>query len=61
VALTSELESLIDEGFGSKATGEDAFDALMALFGMIEVIDGRRPEGPLQGGKWEGWILGQSP
>ena len=61
VALTSELELLIDEGFGSKATGKDAFDALMGLFGMIEVIDGRRPEGPLQGGKWEGWILGQSP
>jgi hypothetical protein len=60
VALSPELESLIDEGFGPKATGEDAFDAVMGLFGMIEVIDGRRPEGPLHGGKWEGWILGQS-
>jgi hypothetical protein len=60
VVLSPELESLIGEGFGSRADGEDAFDAVMGLFGMIEVIDGRRLEGPLQQGKWEGWILGQS-
>jgi hypothetical protein len=60
VVLALELESLIGEGFGSRADGEDAFDAVMGLFGMIEVIDGRRLEGPLQRGKWEGWILGQS-
>jgi hypothetical protein len=60
VALTPELASLIAEGFGPRADGEDAFDAVMGLFGMIEVIDGRRQEGPLCEGKWEGWILGQS-
>jgi hypothetical protein len=60
VALTTELESLISKGFGPRADGEDAFDAVMGLFGMIEVIDGRRPEGPLHEDKWEGWILGQS-
>lgn len=60
VAITSELTSLIDEGLGPRSDGEDAFDAVMGLFGMIEVIDGRRPEGPLQRSQWEGWILGQS-
>jgi hypothetical protein len=60
VILTPKLGSLINNGFGPQADGEDAFDAVMGLFGMIEVIDGRRPEGPMHEGKWEGWILGQS-
>jgi hypothetical protein len=60
ITPTSELAALIGDGFGPKADGEDAFDAVMGLFGMIEVIDGRRPEGPLHEDKWEGWILGQS-
>lgn len=59
VILTPTLVSLINDGFGPHADGEDAFDAVMGLFGMIEVIDGRRPEGPMHEGKWEGWILGQ--
>lgn len=38
-----------------------AFDAAMGLFGMIEVVDGGRAEGPAVGAdKWEGWILGQA-
>jgi hypothetical protein len=60
VLLAPDLVSLLDDGFGPRADGEDAFDAVMGLFGMIEVIDGRRPEGPLHESKWEGWILGQS-
>jgi hypothetical protein len=60
VMLAPELISLIDEGFGSRAAGEDAFDAVMGLLGMIEVVDGRRSEGPLHRSEWEGWILGQS-
>jgi hypothetical protein len=60
VILAPELVSLINDGFGPTAAGEDAFDAVMGLFGMIEVIDGRRPEGPLRQSRWEGWILGQS-
>jgi len=54
VELTAELTSLISAGFGPKADGEDVFDAVMGLFGMIEVIDGRRVESPLHERKWEG-------
>jgi hypothetical protein len=53
------LVSLLEDGFGHRADGEDAFDAVVGLFGMIQVVDGRRPEGSLHEGKWEGWILGQ--
>ncbi len=60
IALSPELSSLIGEGFGPRADGEDAFDAVMGLFGMIAVVEGRRLEGPSQRSKWEGWILGQS-
>jgi hypothetical protein len=46
----------------SHADGEDAFDAITGLCGMIEVADGRRAEAP--DALWtshqrEGWILGQ--
>jgi len=60
VIMTPTLVSLIEDGFGPRADGEDAFDAVLGLCGMIEVIDGRRPEGPMHKGNWEGWILGQS-
>ncbi len=59
VALSSDLVALMGNGFGTLPEGEDAFDAVMGLLGMIEVIDGRRSEGPMQPNKWEGWILGQ--
>lgn len=51
------------EVFGSRSSGETAFDALLGLPAMIEVVDGRRPEmstfvlseAPMR----EGWILGR--
>jgi hypothetical protein len=50
-------------GFGPSKSGEDPFDALVGLLGMIEVVDGRRDEGGSSAadGAWEGWILGQDP
>lgn len=51
----------ITEGFGSDGAGEDRFDAIVGLLGMLEVVDGRSDEGvPAIGEvrKWEGWILG---
>ena len=60
IALTSELASLIDQGFGQRAEGEDAFDAVMGLFSMIEIVGGRRPAGEAECDGWEGSILGQS-
>ena len=57
------LLEMIDDGFGSDASGEDRFDALMGLFPMIEIVEGRHTEGvpDLVGCRdWEGWILGRS-
>lgn len=50
-------------GFGPEATGEDAFDALIGLLGLIEVASGLRPPGPEDDPavrRFEGWILGQA-
>ncbi len=62
VRLTPELREGILRGFGPSAAGEDPFDAVIGLFGMINVLLGRRPPGdpppgPLR--EIEGWILGQ--
>jgi hypothetical protein len=53
--------SMLD-GFGAGGEGEDPFDALAGLCGMIEVVDGRRAEAPdvtTLSKSREGWILGQ--
>lgn len=50
-------------GFDAGSVGEDQFDALVGLFGILDVIDGHRAEGPIGDAKihsLEGWILGQS-
>jgi hypothetical protein len=63
ITLTPAVAAEVERGFGSDATGEDRFDALMGLFGMIEVASGRRPaSGDLgrHSTQWEGWIFGQS-
>ncbi len=67
VRLNPQLERLIQVGFGPGAEGEDPFDAIVGLFGMLNIVLGFRPEGiqfPDEG--WseiicnvEGWILGQ--
>jgi hypothetical protein len=62
-AFSPDLIAQIEDGFGSQSNGEDAFDALIGLLGMIEVVDGRRAEYPPSrddGEGWEGWILGQA-
>ena len=63
VTLPEEIETQITSGFGAREDGEDAFDALAGLCGMIEVADGRRAEAPDAMASWirhEGWILGQT-
>jgi len=62
VMFGAELASLICDGFGAREDGEDAFDAITGLCGMIEVADGRRAEAPdalWTSNPCEGWILGQ--
>ncbi|OWV84946.1 DUF429 domain-containing protein [Rhizobium sp. R693] len=58
---TGLLQPFIGDGFGSDKSGEDRFDAVVGLLGMLDVVDKRRGEGipaidAIQ--KWEGWILG---
>ena len=61
VAFTEEASEALADGFGAKSNGEDQFDAALGLLKMIEVVDGRRREGPETSSEqaaWEGWILG---
>lgn len=62
VDLSGELKREMENGFGRH--GDDAFDAVVGLFGMLEVVLGHRcpydpPKGPLT--KVEGWMLGREP
>jgi hypothetical protein len=63
LVLSPALVDSLRGGFGASAEGEDRFDALLGLCGMIEVIEGRRSDGApanAQVRDWEGWIFGQS-
>lgn len=63
IDLAPELEAEIEDGFGSGADGEDRFDAVVGLLGMLNVVLGRRSEGHPRdddGLRIEGWIMGQS-
>lgn len=57
------LKAMIAAGFGTDAAGEDRFDSLIGLLGLIGVMDGRRadfiPADPMIRA-WEGWVLGQT-
>jgi len=60
--LDNTLHDSILDGFGDRLTSEDQFDALIGLYGMINVLGGNHPAGePLtpQASTVEGWIFGQ--
>lgn len=61
VGTTPRLE--IEDGFGDGKDGEDRFDAVVGLVGMLQVVFGQRasgePDDPIVR-SIEGWILGQS-
>jgi hypothetical protein len=60
VSLSASAVAAVSTGFGPSPGGEDPFDAMMGLFKMIEVAEGRRPEATEQFDEvWEGWILGR--
>jgi hypothetical protein len=62
VTIAPAVEADITDGFGAQSNGEDRFDALLGLLGMIEVVADWRPEAVYPPGapsSWEGWILGQ--
>lgn len=53
--------SSIETGFGQDGNGEDRFDALVGLLGMIDVVMGQRSDGAPDSTvvtRLEGWILG---
>jgi hypothetical protein len=63
VDLETCLVNEISDGFGTDARGDDRFDAVVGLFGMLNVVLGRRPAGAPDDDvirRLEGWILGQS-
>ncbi|HSN74341.1 MAG TPA: hypothetical protein VL334_04490 [Anaerolineae bacterium] len=41
VNLDSELRTAIEDGFGATADGEDRFDAVVGLFGLLNIVLGR--------------------
>jgi hypothetical protein len=62
VDLEPALALEIEDGFGSDRAGEDRFDAVVGLLGMLNVVLGYRPAGEPDDPvvrRIEGWILGQ--
>jgi hypothetical protein len=62
LALAPALRAEITAGFGSRPGADDRFDAVIGLFGLINVIGGARPSGEPDdpvARQIEGWILGQ--
>lgn len=60
---TEGLRRAIMDGFGADAAGEDRFDALVGVLGVINVLEGRRTDGIPDDPwlrRWEGWVLGQT-
>jgi hypothetical protein len=62
VEVTPALRNDIEDGFGEHGDGEDPFDATVGLFGMLNVVLGRREPGEPEDEQTrmlEGWMLGQ--
>jgi hypothetical protein len=63
VAPVPALHAMAVDGFGADAAGEDRFDSVIGLCGLVGVLDGLRPdfipEDPAIRA-WEGWVLGQT-
>ena len=60
---TAGLLRAIADGFGADAAGEDRFDALIGVLGVVNVLEGRRTDGIPDDPwlrRWEGWVLGQT-
>ncbi|WP_426956605.1 hypothetical protein [Muricoccus radiodurans] len=63
VVPSAGLAEALAGGFGPDAAGEDRFDSLLGLLGLIGVLDGVRPDFVPDDPwvrRWEGWVLGQT-
>jgi Protein of unknown function (DUF429) len=61
IALAPELHAEIAGGFGGDPGADDRFDAVVGLFGLLNVLRGGRPSGEPEDPvvrRIEGWILG---
>lgn len=62
LVLDEALAATIRDGFGEAAAGEDPFDAVVGLWGMLNLAVGERPwvepDAPIIR-RLEGWIMGQ--
>ncbi len=57
------LAAAVADGFGADAAGEDRFDSVVGLLGLVGVLDGARPDFVPDDPwvrRWEGWVLGQT-
>jgi hypothetical protein len=60
---SDDLRRVVDEGFGADAAGEDRFDSLIGVLGVIAVLSGKQPDfvpDDVWVRRWEGWVLGQT-
>ena len=60
--LEKAVKHSIESGFGLTSNGDDRFDALAGLFGMLNIVLGNHPLGEPTDPRIidiEGWILGQ--
>jgi hypothetical protein len=64
VGFEDSLLALLDDGFGPSSYGEDKFDAVIGLFGMLDVVLNNEPYDAPPDAKVrtvEGWIFGLPP
>ncbi|ART61851.1 hypothetical protein C8D96_0344 [Kushneria marisflavi] len=64
VAWETPARAWLESGFGERADGEDAFDAMLGLVMMIAVVEGQLPASSAlspMARHIEGWILGWCP
>jgi hypothetical protein len=62
VDLTPALKTMLLDGFGSSPNGDDQFDSVVGLFGMLNILFGNHPcRQPADEHirKVEGWIFGK--
>jgi len=63
VVPSASLRDAVAAGFGADVAGEDRFDSVIGLLGLIGVLDGARPDFVPEDPwirRWEGWVLGQT-
>jgi hypothetical protein len=57
------LRLTLTDGFGADASGEDRFDSLIGVLGVLAVLSGQQPDFVPDDPwvtRWEGWVLGQT-